>query len=174
MTSQEMIRIPQTQNQPFYAQIVTKISTFALKKVHEQFLKVSKTTPKDLLQSCSRTFKSSMECQLYQERPSETENPLQQRWKEYNQQFNHLSEHKKAEVLNKMSNLFQESTVVVQNLQVQQTREHPVEAKNYAQSSTKRDPSTFELVEQGKRRKCGLCHEIGHNSRTCPNAKNIK
>ncbi|CAG8805413.1 7694_t:CDS:2 [Cetraspora pellucida] len=60
MISQEIIRIPQAQNKPFYAQVVTKVSTFALKKVHEQFLKASSVTSENPLQPCSGAFKSSM------------------------------------------------------------------------------------------------------------------
>ncbi|CAG8719131.1 17336_t:CDS:2 [Cetraspora pellucida] len=64
MISQEMIQIPQAQNKSFYAQVVTKVSTFALKKVHEQFLKASSVTPENPLQPCSDAFKSSMGCSV--------------------------------------------------------------------------------------------------------------
>jgi len=40
--------------------------------------------------------------------------------------------------------------------------------------STKRDPSSWELVEfeSGKKRKCGYCHQLGHNKRKCPKFQN--
>ena len=199
MISQEMIRIPQAQNKPFYAQVVTKVSMFALKKVHEQFLKVSNATPENPLQPCSGTFKSSMglpcshiiqellesdQClqlddfyqhwwiqqQSPQQRLPETEDSLQQKWEEYGQQFSSLSLYQKSAALNKISGLFQESTAVIQDQQVQPTRGRPVGAKYRPQSSIERDPSTFELVI-GKQRKCGICREVGHNSRTCPNVE---
>ncbi|CAG8796095.1 45502_t:CDS:1, partial [Gigaspora margarita] len=48
------------QNKPFYAQVITKVSTFALKKVHEQFIIASNATLANLLQLCNGIFKSSM------------------------------------------------------------------------------------------------------------------
>ncbi|CAG8799244.1 23178_t:CDS:2 [Gigaspora margarita] len=188
MISQKMIRISQAYNKPFYAQVITKVSTFALKKVHEQFLIASNAIPKNLLQHCSGTFKSSMglpcshiiqellesdQClqpdnfyqhwwlqqQLPQQRLPETDDSLQQKWEDYGQQFSSLSLYQKSAALNKMSSLFQESTAIIQDPQVQPTRGHPAG-----------DPSTFELV-MGKQRKCGICRGIGHNSRTCPNAE---
>ncbi|CAG8795333.1 28997_t:CDS:2, partial [Racocetra persica] len=96
----------------------------------------------------------------YQQRPSEIKDVLQQ---------STLSAHQRSAIISKMPNLFQESTTVVQNPQVRQTRERPVGARNHAQSSTERDPSAFELVES--ERKCRIYHESRHNSRTCPNAE---
>ncbi|CAG8781695.1 8393_t:CDS:1, partial [Racocetra persica] len=57
----EMIKILHAQNIPFYAEVVTKVSTFILKKVHEQFLKASNAILENPLQPCSGTFKSSMD-----------------------------------------------------------------------------------------------------------------
>lgn len=204
LISQEMIRVPHAYNKPLYAQVVTKVSAFALKKVHEQFLMAFNATPENPLQPCAGIFKSSMglpcshviqellkndQClqlddfhqhwllqqpQLPSQKPPETEDSLQQGWEEYSQQFNSLSIHQKSSVLDKISNLFQESTVVVQDPQIQPTRGRPVGAKNRVQSSTERDPSTFELIMSGKHnRKCGICRKIGHNSRTCPNLESL-
>ncbi|KAH7833238.1 hypothetical protein Vadar_004343 [Vaccinium darrowii] len=38
--------------------------------------------------------------------------------------------------------------------------------KRKGDRSTTRHTSAFEIVEKG--RKCGVCHRVGHNSRTCP------
>ncbi|CAG8813355.1 40160_t:CDS:1 [Gigaspora margarita] len=65
-----------------------------------------------------------------------------------------------------MSSLFQESTVIIQDPDVQHTRGHLAGAKNCSQSSTKRDPFTFELIIS---RKCSICRKARYNSRTCPN-----
>ena len=53
------------------------------------------------------------------------------------------------------------------------TRGRPVESRG----STKRDLSAFEYVElQGERiesQRCGTCHQIGHNRRTCPSINGL-
>ncbi|CAG8692947.1 9518_t:CDS:1, partial [Ambispora gerdemannii] len=127
--------------------VVTKVSVFALKKVHEQFLKVSNATSENLLQPCSGTFTLSMglpcshtiqmyltnnQClqltdfhqhwwlqryQLPPQAPTETEDPLRQRWQEYNQQFESWPAHQQIAALDEMSSLFQEPAMIVQNPQ---------------------------------------------------------
>ncbi|CAG8559939.1 2349_t:CDS:1, partial [Scutellospora calospora] len=47
-----------------------------------------------------------------------------------------------------------------------QTRRYLVGIRNYAQLSTKRNLSAFELG-----RKCGICCKSEYNSRTCLNAE---
>ncbi|CAG8485321.1 3798_t:CDS:2 [Racocetra persica] len=124
----------------------------------------------EFMECWSNLIKSQTEADFdNQQRPSEIKDVLQQRWKEYSQQFSTLSAHQRSAIISKMPDLFQESTTVVQNPQVRQTREYPVGARNHAQSSTERDLSAFELVKSG--RKCGICRESGHNSRTCSNAE---
>ncbi|CAJ0645528.1 5300_t:CDS:1, partial [Entrophospora sp. SA101] len=46
-------------------------------------------------------------------------------------------------------------------------RGRPVGARNQSEGLMQRDPSAFELVER-RPRQCGICHQTGHNSRTCP------
>ncbi|CAG8836178.1 12009_t:CDS:2, partial [Gigaspora margarita] len=133
----------------FQVSVVTKVS---IKKVYKQFLKASNATPQNLLQPCSGAFKLLMKL-------PETNNFLQQKWEEYRQQFESLQLHQKNIILEKPK-----------NPEVQPMREHPVGAKNHPQSSTERDSSTFELV-MGKYRKCGICHGIEYNSRTCPSTE---
>ncbi|CAG8813317.1 15044_t:CDS:1, partial [Racocetra persica] len=105
--------------------------------------------------------------QLFLPIPTGVENPMQQRWQEYSQQFNSWPAHQQTTALDEISSLLQEPAIVVQDSWEQHTRGRPVGARN-AQSSTRRDPSAFELAEPG-RRKCVLCHRTGHNHRTCPN-----
>ncbi|CAG8668060.1 1788_t:CDS:2, partial [Acaulospora morrowiae] len=118
MISQEMIRIPHAQAKPLYLQVITKVSIFALKKVHEQLLKVSCATLKNPLQLCSGTFASSMEYQLLPQIPNKTEDPLQQWWQEYEQIFDTWPINQQLAALDKMSNLFEEPAIVIQNPQV--------------------------------------------------------
>ncbi|CAG8832386.1 4161_t:CDS:2, partial [Gigaspora margarita] len=127
-SSQEIIRIPQAQNNQFYAQ----------------------------------------QHQLSQQEPFETENSLHQKWENFSHQFTFLSIYQKNTTLERISSLFQELTVIIQDLEIQHTRGYPAGTKNCFQSSTKRDPSTFELIIS---RKCGICHEARHNSKTCPNTE---
>jgi hypothetical protein len=61
------------------------------------------------------------------------------------------------QVLDKPDVQVQEPLVVVKK------RDRPASSKN--KTSTTRDKSHFEYVE---RRKCGVCGQSGHNSRTCP------
>ena len=53
------------------------------------------------------------------------------------------------------------------------TRGRPIGSRG----STKRDLSAFEYVElQGERikpQRCGTCHQIGHNMRTCPSINGL-
>jgi hypothetical protein len=51
-----------------------------------------------------------------------------------------------------------------------QGRGRPVGARNrpHDTSSTRRDPSGFEVAERVQRR-CGRCRQPGHNIRNCPN-----
>ena len=51
-----------------------------------------------------------------------------------------------------------------------ETRGSPLGSRNLPKSSTKRDLSKFEhmdQVESLKKRKCGCCGKVGHNKRTC-------
>ncbi|CAG8842096.1 25674_t:CDS:1, partial [Gigaspora margarita] len=163
----------------------------------EQLQKLNNSTQENPLQPCSGTFTSSMglpcshtilkhhtnnQClqltdfhqhwhlqdhQSPANSSSSSENSLQQQWQEYNQKFNSWSSLRQNASLDKMSNLFLEPTIVMQNPQIQQMRERPVGAKNVTKSSTRRDSSSFELVEPERRvNKCGLCQKTGHNSRT--------
>ncbi|CAG8683235.1 11646_t:CDS:1, partial [Ambispora gerdemannii] len=55
MVAKNKIHIPHAQNIPFYIRLVTKISSFALRKIHEQYFKVLHATPDNPLGSCNGT-----------------------------------------------------------------------------------------------------------------------
>ena len=62
--------------------------------------------------------------------------------------------------------------MALQNPKIVPTKGRPSGATNkQSASSTKRDSSGFEFVEQ-KVRQCTLCHQPGHNSRTCQSNRN--
>ncbi|CAG8836940.1 39650_t:CDS:2, partial [Gigaspora margarita] len=130
MISREMIRIPQAQNKPFYAQIVTKWtfkSSMGLPCSHiiQELLKSDQC-----LQLTDFHQHWWVQQQSLQQRLPETDNSLQQKWEEYDQQFSSLSLYQKSAALDKMSSLFQESTAIIQDPQMQPTRGRPVGAKN--------------------------------------------
>ena len=61
----------------------------------------------------------------------------------------------------------------LENPCVESTRGRPSassKGKRLNESSTRRDPSAFELVEASTRcaQRCGICKETGHNRRACP------
>ncbi|CAG8734400.1 29355_t:CDS:2, partial [Racocetra persica] len=75
-------------------------------------------------------------------------------------QFDSLTTQQQGIILDKISSLFQESTAVVKDLQIQTTRECPTGSKNIAYSSTRRNLSNFfELVESEKHKRCSLCYD---------------
>ncbi|CAG8517934.1 46487_t:CDS:2 [Gigaspora margarita] len=54
------MRIPHKQNILFYRELVTKVSSFVLKKVHEQYLKVLTANSTEPLPACTGTFSLTM------------------------------------------------------------------------------------------------------------------
>ena len=57
--------------------------------------------------------------------------------------------------------------MILQNPKVISTKERPSGTTNkWSTNLTRRDPSGFEFIDQ-RGRKCTLCNQPGHNSRTC-------
>lgn len=60
-------------------------------------------------------------------------------------------------------------TEVVRDPEVVRTRGRPGRVSGQATSSTRREPSSFEISgNSSDQRKCGRCNKHGHNRRTCP------
>ena len=93
---------------------------------------------------------------------------LKQKWKNLVEQFQSWPAYQQAAVLPQLTTIMN-TPIQLQNPEVQKTRGCPVGALSHTQNSTTRNPSAFELIDQSNRRKCGICHQIGHNSRTCLN-----
>ncbi|KAH9248286.1 hypothetical protein BASA81_014090 [Batrachochytrium salamandrivorans] len=201
MVGKDRIRTPHALNTPFYSQVINNISSFALKKVHQEFLKASRASDYPL-GPCHCTLETSMglPCahiirtlitnnqkvrtndfhqhwwidgrEIPQPLPAgDNQNPLQNVIQNLTERYATWPSHHAAATLNHMSEIIQESPVVLQNPLVPRTRGRPVGARNNvrSQSSTQRDLSAFELAEQGNNsRRCSVCRQIGHNSRSCP------
>ncbi|CAG8796970.1 26500_t:CDS:2, partial [Gigaspora margarita] len=125
--------------------LVSKVSSFALKKVYEQFLKALRVTFDNPFEPYMDNIHHHWwikDHQLPQAR--DVENPLLQ-------------------LLNKLTHKY-DSWHVPQQMAARD---------KLAQNSTKRDPSAFELEEiRINSRRCGMCKRTEHNSRMCPN--NVK
>ncbi|CAB4388322.1 unnamed protein product [Rhizophagus irregularis] len=90
--------------------------------------------------------------------------PILQNLQEKYQEWPEFQQKAAQETLN---NMFNAPIMVLQNPKVVSTKGRPSGATNKrSNTSTRRDPSGFELVEQ-RVRKCTHCHQSGHNSRTC-------
>ncbi|CAG8718170.1 4817_t:CDS:2, partial [Racocetra persica] len=147
MVAKDKTQVSHEQNILFYAELITKISSYALKKEHEQFDKVLHAFPVNPLESYTSIFTMTMgllyahtiqECLGYRKLIITTTARIHQRY--------------------------------VSLLSSQQhTRGWPVGSENKAQSLTKRNLSTFESEKaRMNRRKCGVCKKVGYNSRICP------
>ncbi|PIA24917.1 hypothetical protein AQUCO_04100189v1 [Aquilegia coerulea] len=190
----EKIRIPHNICVPFFKELVHCVSTFALKKLFEQY----KLALSDSWFSvCKGQFTATMglpcahmmRCmkdralQLSDIHPqwridklsfedgdiesnNETDDLtglFQKLEKSYHQWPIAQKEYAQAQ----LSQLINSSVPVVFDPPIHPHKGRPSNSntKKVAVSSTRRDPSGFEIVE--KSRKCSICHEVGHNSRTC-------
>ena len=195
MKTSEQIQLPHIYNIPFFAPVYYKVSTFALGKVYKQYQKAIEATITNPLEPCLRTYKQSMglPCKhiiedylnnsqslklddfnqhwwIYDQQTisEDIQNPLKQKWQDLTEQFQSWPAHQQATVLSQLTNIMNEP-IQLQNPQISRTRGYPIGALNNQQSSTKRNPSTFELVDNSNNRRCSNCHQSGHNIRTCPN-----
>ncbi|CAG8829172.1 6899_t:CDS:1, partial [Gigaspora margarita] len=76
-------------------------------------------------------------------------------------------------VLDQISNLFLELSVIMQNLLIQNTRGCPIGTKNTSKLSTQKDQFGFEFVEpEMHTKKCDLYQKTGYNSRICEQNNN--
>ena len=84
--------------------------------------------------------------------------------------YDQLAPAARIQLLGELGDLLDEPRIGIQNPQLVRTRGRSQGSTNRAsESSTRREPSQFE-VGQRRQRLCGKCRQAGHYSSTCPNS----
>ncbi|CAG8821437.1 2829_t:CDS:2, partial [Cetraspora pellucida] len=146
MTASECIHFPAfVYNNPFYINIRGMASTFALKKVNEQYQKTIVATTKEPLPSYTKSFLSTMDLpcahiiQNFMSNRNLTLDDIHKHCK-----YQNWPEHQQAVTRESLNNMINIPVIVLQNPQIIHTRGHPTGSSNHRQmSSTRRDPSGF-------------------------------
>ncbi|KAM5575510.1 protein FAR1-RELATED SEQUENCE 5-like [Rosa sericea] len=191
--SSEKIRHPHKVGIPFFKELITHISIFALDELHKQY-ELAKSN--NLSSQCKGHFCRTMGlpcAHMIREMKFEALqlNSIHEQWRIDTRSFDHgaslddgdeigvlLSEFKfkyermpltqKDNTKRKLTQFLGASLPLLLEPNVQPHKGRPLGSKNKKESSsTKRDPSAFEIMEE-KSRKCGHCQGGGHNIRTCP------
>ncbi|CAG8653584.1 16734_t:CDS:1 [Cetraspora pellucida] len=121
------------------------------------------------------TCQSLSFCDIYKhwwikkEQSLEIENDqIEQVLKEFHQKYDFWLVLQQEKARAKLLKMIQEPPLLLLEPTITCTRERLTESQNDAQSSTQRISSVFEREElKTTAKKCGICHNIGHNSRTC-------
>ncbi|CAG8675646.1 22790_t:CDS:2, partial [Cetraspora pellucida] len=139
---------------------VSKISLFALKQIHKQYLKASCAISNNPFEPCNGVFNKYMDlpyAYIIQECLATNQvlsiDDIYHHW------------------------WIKEPSMLLSDPIVQQTRGWPVGSQNKSnktQASTKRNLSAFELEEARlSGRKCEVCKKTSHNSRTCHESSDV-
>ncbi|CAG8815751.1 14551_t:CDS:2, partial [Gigaspora margarita] len=144
MIASEHIRFPAfVFNNSFYSNVRGMVSTYALKKVNEQYQKTNSTTTQEPLPPCTGSFLSTMglPCAHYIQHFGIEENDTQDNEDMLEPPLRDLSNKTK---------IGQSSNKKLP--QIVRTGERPSDSSNCQQTNlTRRDPSGFELVDHGIR-----------------------
>ncbi|XP_050368851.1 protein FAR1-RELATED SEQUENCE 5-like [Argentina anserina] len=150
--SNEKIHHPHKVGTPFFKELVTRISIFALDQLQRQY-EFAKS--RNLSSQCKCHFYKTMGipcAHMIKDRNFEAPqlNSIHEQWRIDTRSFGvWLDKGDEIDVL------------------LSKVKSHPVGSKNKkSSSSTKRDPSAFEIVEK-KSQKCSFFHDEGHDVRTC-------
>jgi hypothetical protein len=182
---------------PVYKNVVTKISKYALFKTHDKFKAQNKevtctgvfTTTMGL--PCPHTLKNLIESQQFltmdnfnmhwwivqrfdasiPQQPSSF--LITDKLERIGSEFAQYPPHRQMEVNLELDRIINDDNpTIMSNPREIITRGRPVGARNRnVENRTRRLPSAFEYVEGTApipgRRRCGKCHQLGHNARTC-------
>lgn len=98
-----------------------------------------------------------------------SQNPVAQRLSDLVDAVVAMPVHRQVAILSEMERSTSSFTQV-QNPPVARARGRPQKSVARIGSSSRRDPSSFEIdPSTGKKlRTCSICHAVGHNRRTCP------
>ncbi|CAG8725392.1 4072_t:CDS:2, partial [Acaulospora morrowiae] len=178
MIASERIRFPAfVHNNLFYANVKEMISTFALKKINEQYQKINNTAIETLL-PCTESFSNTMglPCAYIIQHLGDknlTLDNIHKHWwiNEYIQtsstlpinrnknliesllqdlknRYQNWPEYQQVAVQKSISDIINTPSVILQNPQIIRTKGHPSgSSNNRSTNSTKRDPSGFEFIE---------------------------
>lgn len=170
----ERIRIAHQSNIPFFKELVTHVSAFAMKELVKQHEMMRHGT---MQPTCTGHFLASMGLPCAHTMiqwkgkilPLDT---IHSQWRIDVRSFS-LPNCEQAEdgaAQERISQVIDPSlpTIFEPIIQVHKGRP-PTSKKGKASTSTTRNPSQFELTDAP--RKCSICKVAGHNSRTCPSNK---
>ncbi|XP_077219971.1 PKS-NRPS hybrid synthetase cheA-like [Tasmannia lanceolata] len=159
--STDKIQVPQKLCIPFFDELVSHISVFALRELFKQY-RLATCNP--TLSVCTNQFTATMGLPCAHK----------MRFRIYESEVLHLGDiHPQWQIdyralsnidveINSLEDRMTEMPMLHNKPDVQDPEESPLRSKT---STTIREASTFEIME--KARKCSLCKGIGHNSRTC-------
>ncbi|CAG8756463.1 10541_t:CDS:2, partial [Gigaspora margarita] len=172
MVASERIYFPVfAHNSQFYMNVRGKVSSFALKKINEEYKKAFRAIAQNPLPPCSEglTLEDIHIHWWIQERLpipqlEENVNMLQPLLQNLEQSYNEWLEHQQAVARETLNDMINSPSIALQNPNIVYTKGCPTGATNKQSSnSTRRDLSGFELVEQNVRQ-CSLCRQPGHNA----------
>jgi len=197
-SEEEKLKVYHKHNIPLFSLIVRKISTYALDKLFEQFQNLKESSQSMCSSGFSSSFGLPCSHQIERYAFNNEPIPLatvNSQWVltpetienlpliknlvgsefspkvkaifAFTNRLNQLPNYQMENIAENVDKIIHNMIKQVENPTVVKKRGRPVGAKN---KSIKRDKSLFEIVEDNlSGRKCKLCGEGGHNSRTCPN-----
>ncbi|XP_030445922.2 protein FAR1-RELATED SEQUENCE 5-like [Syzygium oleosum] len=191
--SSEKVRVPHHLHIPLFRNLITRVSVFTLDKLykqteiaksrvelppctghfvqsmglpcaHEIRFRFSDGLPLDIInlrwRLDTRSFLDGDITQNYEE------DSFKQLLHELERKYQEWPLSKKEIVRKQIEHFIRASDTILYEPQITSHKGRPSSSKTKGEAtSTKRDPSAFEIIE--KRKRCGTCKCYGHNSRTC-------